>query len=114
MKPFLYGLSAESEFKLPLLDDAYKIEENQYIDIVLDSCALLYYVTYPSGYSKEFRETYLLEAELGRFIPDIEKLTDTIRYATNWRHIAFYPHTQTSYIVFPDGRIGRGGYGNHN
>jgi len=104
---------SKNTFKLPELNDAYLIEDGQYIEISLDSYSLEYSVIYPSGLIKEFTEERLLTLELMRYVKDSDKREDIIRYATNWRRIAFYPKTLQCNIIFPDGRVGMGGYGNH-
>ena len=106
---YLFG----EDYKLPLLNDAYTIGVDEYIDIYVDSYTLKYYITYPSGLSKELATAKELDTELLLTVKDPEQVEHIIRYATNWRHTAYYPATNMQYIVFPDGRIGRGGYGNH-
>jgi hypothetical protein len=79
----------------------------------MDSFTLKYYITYPSGLSKELASASETKDELVKTVKDPEQVEHILRYATNWRHTAYYPATNMQYIVFPDGRIGRGGYGNH-
>jgi hypothetical protein len=101
------------DYKLPTLSSARVVEKDQHIEIGMNSETMVYYIEYPSGFSKEFEKAVELAEELKTWIKDEERIEDMIRYATNWRSTAFFPSTGIQYIKLPDGRVGYPGFGNH-
>jgi hypothetical protein len=108
----LFKLLLGEDFNLPLLNDAYEIAADEFIEIGMDPSDLTYFVEYPSGLAKEFDSVQDLHRELIKFIPNEERREDVIRYATNWRRTVFFPALGSQFIRFPDGRINFGGAGN--
>lgn len=109
----LFRMLMGEDFNLPLLNDAYEIADDEFVEIGMDSGDLEYYVVYPSGLSREFARADDLHAELRRFVKgDYDRIEEIIRYATNWRSTVFFPSLQQQFMRFPDGRINFGGLGN--
>ena len=93
------------DFHLPLLSDAYDVADDEFIEIGMDDSDLTYWVSYPSGLSREFNNTEDLHRELARIIPNFERREEMIRYATNWRSTAYFPSLRQQFVRLPDNRI---------
>lgn len=111
-----------TDHNLPILDGTFEVGRDEYVEISMNDSKLTYSIKWPSGYFKENLSTAELNTELIRLVPQAERREQVIRYATDKRRTAFFPHHGPSgrpgfgvqYIIFPgsENRIYFGGGGN--
>lgn len=106
-------MTSRNPFNLPIFDDAYDIEQKQYIRIELSPTTMLYSIYYPSGMYKHGMNNHVALTELCRYIENEERAEHVLRYATEWRRVNYYPDHDQVFPVFPNGREYRGGAGTH-